>query len=166
MAYLTDDEREAAGCPFCVAHEVARELPGLIVRATDLAYVTLNLYPYNNGHLLILPYRHVADLTELSPDEAGALMAELTEARRALQAALSPVGFNIGMNLGEAAGAGIPGHVHLHIVPRWAGDTNFMPVVADTKVMSETLEQTKQRLLAVWGAQDACEAVDRDDSTR
>ena len=150
MAYLTDEDRQEAGCPFCVERATAQTLPGLIVRAEELVYATLNLYPYNNGHLLILPYRHISDLTELSEVEAHALMALLIESRRTLQAALAPHAFNLGMNLGAAGGAGVPEHLHFHVVPRWSGDTNFMPVVGDTKVMPETLDQTKARLLEAW----------------
>ena len=150
MRYVTGDDQSDGSCPFCLTREQARKAPGLIVRAGELAYVTLNLYPYNNGHLMILPYRHVADLTELRGEEANELMALLTESRAALEAVLAPDGFNIGMNIGDAAGAGIPAHLHFHVVPRWAGDTNFMPVVGDTKVLPETLQQTKERLLNGW----------------
>ena len=152
MTYLTDHEQADGVCPFCLERAAAQALPGLIVRAGKLAYVTLNLYPYNNGHLMILPYRHVADLTDLSEQEANELMALTIESRRALGDALAPDGLNVGMNLGAAAGAGIPRHLHYHIVPRWSGDTNFMPVLGDTKVLPESLEQTKARLLAAWPA--------------
>ena len=162
MAYLTDVEREDAGCPSCVERATAQALPGLIVRTEALVYATLNLYPYNNGHLLILPYRHVSDLTELTTEEANALMALLIESRRILQAALAPEAFNAGLNLGAAGGAGVPNHLHFHLVPRWSGDTNFMPVVGDTKVMPETLDQTKARLVEAWramaGADDPAQA--------
>ena len=150
MAYITDEHRDDGECPFCVTPEQAADLPGLIVQAGRLAYVTLNLYPYNNGHVLALPYRHAADLDELHEDEAGELMALVTQARVALQRAFAPDGYNVGMNLGSAAGAGIPGHLHFHVVPRWAGDTNFMPVTGDVKVMPETLDQTKRRLVDAW----------------
>ncbi len=151
MSYVTDDERGERACPFCVARQQAAELPGLIVHAGALAYVVLNLYPYNNGHLLVLPYRHAAELEELDTDEASALMALVVDSQAVLRRALAPDGFNIGMNLGSAAGAGIPGHVHFHVVPRWSGDTSFMPVTADVKVLPETLEQTRDRIARAWG---------------
>lgn len=150
MAYVTKGNRDDAECPFCTRPVDAAKLPGLIVHAGHQAYVTLNLYPYNNGHLLILPYRHVADLNELEPDEANELVALLIESRAVLQRELTPDGYNIGMNLGTAAGAGIPQHVHFHIVPRWDGDTNFMPVTGDVKVLPETLLQTHDRLVTAW----------------
>ena len=150
MAYVRGEQRDDGACPFCVPVEQAGELPELIVHAGRLAYVTLNLYPYNNGHVLVLPYRHAADLDELQPDEANELMSLVVQARVALQEAFAPDGYNVGMNLGGAAGAGIPGHLHFHVVPRWAGDTNFMPVTGDVKVMPETLDQTKQRVVDAW----------------
>lgn len=150
MSYVTGDDQSAESCPFCLKHDRISDTPGLIVKSGELAYVTLNLYPYNNGHLMILPYRHIGDLTKLRTEEANELMTLLTESQAALEATLAPEGFNIGMNIGEAAGAGIPAHLHFHIVPRWAGDTNFMPVIGDTKVLPETLKQTKERLLSSW----------------
>ena len=129
---------------------MAAKNPGIIVKAGKLSYATLNLYPYNNGHLMVLPYRHVDDIAGLAPEESSDLMILVTQAREALGTALNPDGFNVGMNLGRAAGAGIPSHLHFHIVPRWNGDTNFMPVTADTKVLPETLEETKRRLITAW----------------
>jgi len=153
MAFLTQEPRTDR-CPFCIDPATAAGLPELVVHAGRLAYVVLNLYPYNNGHLLVLPYRHVADLTELTEAEGHELMHLLVEARRVLGRALAPGAFNVGMNLGTAAGAGIPGHLHFHIVPRWTGDTNFMPVIGDTKVLPETLAATKARLVAAWEPAD------------
>lgn len=150
MAYVRGEKRDDGECPFCVPVEGVEELPGLLVHAGRLGYVTLNLYPYNNGHVLVLPYRHVADLDELQEDEASELMSLVVQARVALQEAFAPDGYNVGMNLGAAAGAGIPSHLHFHVVPRWAGDTNFMPVTGDVKVMPETLDQTKRRLVEDW----------------
>ena len=150
MEYIAEGERADSSCPFCVDRATAAALPGLIVHAGSLAYVTLNLYPYNNGHLLILPYGHVADLTDLKHGESVELMSLLIESRRVLQTALRPEGFNIGMNIGGSAGAGIPEHLHFHVVPRWGGDTNFMPVVGDTKVLPESLEATKARIVEAW----------------
>jgi ATP adenylyltransferase len=106
----------------------------------------MNLYPYNSGHLLIAPYEHTGDLAALAPETAAELMHATQRSIKALQAAYQPHAFNVGMNLGLAAGAGVPVHLHVHVVPRWNGDTNFMPVLGETKVLPETLEQTYDRL--------------------
>lgn len=145
-------ERDHAGddCPFCITRAEAERLPGLIVAAGKLAYVILNLYPYNGGHLIVNPYRHVGDVVEITPEEFADITSLLQEAVRALRGAMKPTGFNVGMNMGSAGGAGIPDHLHFHVVPRWDGDTNFMPVVGETKVMPESLEQTKARLVEAW----------------
>jgi ATP adenylyltransferase len=117
----------------------------LLVRL-DLCFVLLNIFPYNNGHLLIAPNRHAADITELTAAEAAALF-ELTQEMVALmRRVMGPDGFNIGINLGRVAGAGFPGHFHIHVVPRWDGDTSFMPVVGDVKVISESLDRTYAKL--------------------
>jgi ATP adenylyltransferase len=110
--------------------------------------VILNRFPYNSAHLMIVPYRHLHDVTRLSGEECGELMALLQRMVAALDAEYHPQGFNVGLNLGAAAGAGIADHLHMHVVPRWAGDTNFMPVVGQTKVLPEALEQTYDRLKA------------------
>ena len=112
-------------------------------------YVVLNLYPYNNGHLLITPYRPVADYDALTPEEQAELFGTLHHALGWLRVALRPDGFNVGMNLGTAGGAGVPDHLHLHVVPRWSADTNFMPVTGGTKVLPESLADTYRRLRAV-----------------
>jgi len=150
MKWIESDPPSEEDCPFCVTSEAAQELPNLILASSEFSYATLNLYPYSGGHIMILPYRHVADVTELMPEEHLDIFTNLQKAVTALRAALNPSGFNAGFNLGTAAGAGVPDHIHFHLVPRWSGDTNFMPVVADTKVMPETLEQTKRRLLETW----------------
>lgn len=111
-----------------------------------LAYAVLNLYPYSNGHCLVLPNRHMGDISRLTKEEYAALMELLRETKDLLQTALKPQGFNVGMNLGRIAGAGIPGHVHMHIVPRWKGDHNFMPVTAGTKVISQSLSDIYKKL--------------------
>jgi ATP adenylyltransferase len=111
----------------------------------------MNLYPYNNGHIMIIPDRHVADFTDLTPAERHAIVDMTDKAIRALRKALNPEGFNVGYNLGSAAGAGIAGHLHQHIVPRWGGDTNFMPAVAETKVISEHISVTYEKLLMAFG---------------
>jgi ATP adenylyltransferase len=108
----------------------------------------LNAYPYSNGHLMVAPYRHVADLADLTPDEAAGLWNEASACVELLQRTVAPHGFNLGMNLGRVAGAGFAGHLHLHVVPRWEGDTNFMPVLADIRVLPEALAETYRKLHA------------------
>lgn len=112
-------------------------------------YIVMNLFPYTGGHLLAIPYRQVPDLTELLPEEQVELMATIIIAQKILKQALHPDGFNIGFNLGKAAGAGIPNHLHAHIVPRWLGDSNFMPLIAQTRVVSSALDTMWERLYAV-----------------
>ena len=118
----------------------------LIVDADELAFCVLNLYPYNSGHLLVLPRRHIADITDLDAGETQSIERLTMRSIRALRAEYSPDGFNLGMNLGSAAGAGIPGHLHRHILPRWTGDTNFITVIGAAKVMPEDLDKTWERL--------------------
>ncbi|KOX07314.1 HIT domain-containing protein [Nocardiopsis sp. NRRL B-16309] len=154
MAYIKGEgkptgSRPEDGCPFCRAPGLP-DAEGLVVARGKSAYVVLNLYPYNSGHLLVCPYRHVSEYTGLDEDET-AEVASLTQAGiRALGAAFRPQGFNVGMNLGTVAGAGIAAHLHQHIVPRWGGDTNFMPVIGHTKVLPEMLEQTRAKLAEHW----------------
>jgi ATP adenylyltransferase len=116
------------------------------------SFAVLNAFPYASGHLMVMPTRHVAELEDISSDEAGALWATLSDAVRALKASYHPDGVNVGANLGRAAGAGIPGHFHFHAVPRWVGDTNFMTALAETRVLPESLPDTWRRLRAVWPA--------------
>jgi ATP adenylyltransferase len=113
-----------------------------ILQRNELCLIVLNRYPYNSGHLLVSPLRHVGELEELTKEELDELLAATMRAMAALRAAMEPEGFNVGANLGSAAGAGVPGHLHMHVVPRWSGDTNLMPVLAETKVLPEGLEQT------------------------
>ncbi len=110
----------------------------------------MNRYPYNNGHLMVVPYRHTGDLTELTPAENQEIMAMLQQTLQVLTEAMTPDGFNIGLNLGKVAGAGVDDHLHFHIVPRWDADTNFMPVIGDTRVIPEALNATYRKLLAVF----------------
>ncbi len=137
------------GCPFCVAPTLTDE-EALIVARGALVYAILNLYPYNTGHVLICPYRHLADYTELSSAETAEFSEFTMRAIRALQAASGPHGFNIGMNLGSVAGAGIAAHLHQHVVPRWGGDTNFMPVVGRTRVLPQLLADTRKLVADAW----------------
>jgi len=143
----------ASGCIFCdkpKADGAAARRAALVLRATEHASVIMNLFPYSNGHLLVAPRRHTADFAELDARTAGELQAEVQRVVRVLTKAFSPAGFNIGMNLGRPAGAGIADHLHWHVVPRWIGDTNFMPTLADTRVMPEHLMATYERLLPLF----------------
>lgn len=142
----TDDE---ADCPFC-AIPAMDDAEGLIVHRGDVAYAVLNLYPYNAGHILVCPYRHVADYTDLTDDETREVAAITKEAMRVLRAVTSPGGFNVGMNQGPVAGAGIAAHLHQHVVPRWGGDANFLPVIGHTKTMPQLLGDTRDMIAGAW----------------
>jgi ATP adenylyltransferase len=133
--------KKKPGCIFC-AHARSAHL----VFATEHSLCLLNIFPYNNGHVMIAPRRHVADLAELKDNEVLDLFGAVKTVEKLLKQLLRPQGFNIGINLGEAGGAGIPGHLHIHIVPRWKGDTNFMPVLNNTKVISQSLQELLKRL--------------------
>jgi ATP adenylyltransferase len=137
---------DAEECIFCAA--AADEGHDLVVRRGERAYVVMNLYPYSNGHLMVAPYRHLAGPGDLDDAERAEMWRLLDESVRALTEAMSPHGFNAGINIGRVAGAGVEGHLHLHVVPRWNGDTNFMPVTADTRVLPEALEATYDRVVA------------------
>lgn len=154
MAYIRGDrpsERAGTGCPFCVAPD-KEDAEGLVVHRGETCYVVLNLFPYNPGHLLICPYRHVPLYTDLTPQETVEF-AQLTQAAMAaLRAASAPAGFNIGMNQGEVAGAGVAAHLHQHVVPRWGGDMNFLPIIGQTKAVPTLLEDARQALVAAWPA--------------
>ena len=136
-------------CVFCAA-PAQDDDAALIVRRGATCYALLNLYPYANGHLLVAPYRHIAEPGELTAAERAELWALLDEGLRALDAVVRPHAANVGMNLGRAAGQGIEGHLHLHVVPRWSGDTNFMPVLADTRVIPQALGETCRLLREAW----------------
>ena len=145
MEYILSDKR--GGCFLCeAAGDAGKDAENLVVARSGGAFITMNRFPYNNGHLLVAPTAHIGD-----PDEApGAEMLDVMEfvglGKKLLEEALSPEGFNIGCNLGTVAGAGLPGHLHIHIVPRWGADTNFMPVVSDTRVISEAVVETFRKL--------------------
>lgn len=134
------------GCVFCRAASEPPSFETLCVHQTEHSMIVLNKFPYNSGHLLILPRRHVGDLLALSKEEYTDLSELIREAMSALQEFYQPGGMNVGLNHGAAAGAGIPQHLHYHLIPRWAGDLNFFPLIAETKVVVETLEQTWDRL--------------------
>lgn len=157
MAYIkgenkaTGDDQE--DCPFCRIPHMSDE-DGLIVARGRLVYTVLNLYPYNAGHLMVCPYRHVADYTDLDQPETAELAAHTKLAMAALRTASGAQGFNIGMNMGSVAGAGVAAHLHQHIVPRWGGDTNFMPVVAGTRVLPQLLRDTRKLIAEAWPEQE------------
>lgn len=154
MAYIKGQDKpkdaEAGDhCPFCRAPGLS-EVEGLVLARGEHSYVVLNRYPYNAGHLMVVPFRHVAAYVDLEPAETVEF-GELTQrAIRTLQTVSGPQGFNIGMNQGGVAGAGIAAHLHQHVVPRWGGDTNFMPVIAGTRVLPELLADTRQLLADAW----------------
>lgn len=139
-------ERKKAGCVFCQALEELEEPGNLVLRIGQRVFVMMNRYPYAHGHLLVSPLRHVPDLEGLTEEEAKDLMEETRLATKVLTEALSPEGFNVGINLGKVAGAGYAGHLHVHVVPRWNGDLNFMPVLADVRIISEHLQETFSKL--------------------
>lgn len=148
MAYI--GEPQPPGCIFCVKPAESRDADNYIVHRGTHAFVMLNAFPYNSGHLMVAPYRHTADFPGLSPEEVQDVMALAQQSLRALDRAFHPHGYNIGMNLGQVAGAGIADHLHLHVVPRWNGDTNFMPVLAETRVLPEALAETYRKLTEAW----------------
>lgn len=151
MAYIKGEGKPETGseCPFCRIPGLSDE-DGLIVARGTTVYAVLNLYPYNAGHLMVVPYRHLADYADLSEPETAELAAYTRTALAVLRAVSGAQGFNVGMNLGRIAGAGIADHLHQHVVPRWGGDTNFMPVVGRTKVLPQLLAQTRDLLAARW----------------
>jgi ATP adenylyltransferase len=145
MAYI--NQKKPKGCIFCQKPKRKEDARGYILHRSIHAYVMLNAFPYNNGHLLISPYRHVNDLEKLSDPELLDLLKTTHRAVRALTQAIAPEGFNIGINLGKVAGAGIRSHVHIHVVPRWNGDTNYMTVLAESRVIPQHLASTFKTLL-------------------
>jgi ATP adenylyltransferase len=147
MAYIKGEGKE--GCPFCDVPTLGDE-EGLVVARGEACFVVLNLYPYNSGHLMVVPYRHVPSYDDLTPEETSELAALTQHALRAIRHASGAQGFNVGMNLGGVAGAGIAAHLHQHVVPRWGGDTNFMPVVGHTKVLPQLLPDTRDLLARAW----------------
>ena len=148
LAYI-QGEGKTDDCPFC-SLPVRSDEDALIVHRQSLAYVVLNLYPYNSGHLMVVPFRHIADYTDLTEAETTEIAALTQTAMRVVRQVSAAQGFNIGMNQGAVAGAGIAAHLHQHVVPRWGGDTNFMPVVARTKVLPQLLRDTRQLLAEAW----------------
>ena len=155
MAYIAaeraQDRHIPTGCPFCAMRE-PREAD-LVVHRGSFVFAVLNLHPYNPGHLMVLPYRHIGELEELSADEAAELHDVTTRAVVMLKSVSSPDAFNIGLNLGSAAGGSLSSHLHQHVVPRWAGDANFITVIGQTKTLPQLLEDTARLLSDAWGSQ-------------
>ena len=153
LEYLRGENRPLdtndIACPFCDIPEKNDE-EGLIVYRGKSAYVVMNLYPYNPGHLLVCAYRHVADLTDLSDAERNEISALTAHAMQTIRKVSAPEGFNLGMNQGAISGAGVAAHIHQHVVPRWSGDANFMPIIGKTKVMPQLLQLTRDELAAAW----------------
>lgn len=153
MAYLKGEgrplETNDVSCPFCeIPKKADRE--GLVVYRGVHACVVMNLYPYNPGHVLVCAYRHVPDLTDLTDDERNEIIALSAHAMKTIRKVSQPQGFNLGMNQGEISGAGVAAHIHQHIVPRWQGDANFMPIIGQTKVLPELLITTRDELAKAW----------------
>ncbi|MCX8205432.1 MAG: HIT domain-containing protein [Candidatus Nezhaarchaeota archaeon] len=146
MEYVSNVASHQSGCFLCTKPSEGRDEENLILHRGRACFIILNAYPYNTGHLLIAPYAHKPSLVDLSDEELLDLMKCTSLGLKVLGEAFRPDGFNVGLNLGRCAGAGLEGHVHVHVVPRWIGDTNFMPVIANTKVLPELLSSTYSRL--------------------
>ncbi|MBI5297277.1 MAG: HIT domain-containing protein [Chloroflexi bacterium] len=151
MKYI-DNHNKETGCVFCVAQAKADSAENLIAFRGERAYVILNRFPYTSGHLMVIPYDHVSNLEELDPATRAEMMELTSRCTTVLRGVYNPQGFNVGVNIGEAAGAGVLGHVHIHIVPRWAGDTNFMSALGETRVLPESLEDTYRRVCEAFSA--------------
>lgn len=156
LAYVKGGQEQVTGkhdCPFCEAPERSDE-QSLIVHRGELAFVILNLFPYNPGHILVCPYRHVPDYTDLTLEETAEFAALSQKAMRVLRAVSNPSGFNLGMNQGVTGGAGISAHLHQHIIPRWGGDVNFLPIIAGTKAITQTLGDVRAQVADAWNNTD------------
>jgi len=153
MNYLAGENRPHPGndlpCPFCRVPTLSDE-DGLIVARGKTTYVVMNLYPYNAGHILVCTYRHVPDLTDLSEEERDELFAMTAHSMKVLRKVSHANGFNLGMNQGAISGAGVAAHIHQHVVPRWSGDANFMPIIGQTKVLPQLLQETRSALAQNW----------------
>lgn len=152
-SYIVDQagQFDDDSCPFCIATTLSDEA-GLIVHRGKSCYVVMNKYPYNTGHVLVCTYRHIAWYDEITDEERDEMSALTQRAIEVLRKTDSAKGFNIGLNQGSIAGAGVAGHIHQHIVPRWSNDINFMPIIGQTKVMSELIEDTRKKLSQAWGS--------------
>ncbi len=152
MPYIGRDKaaEKAKGCVFCLALAEKDGLENLILYRGKLAFIIVNRFPYTSGHLMVLPFQHAAKLDEVDEATRAEMMELINESVKVLTRVYKPGGFNLGANFGEAAGAGIEEHLHLHVMPRWVGDTNFISTVGETRVLPETLEETWQRVKAAW----------------
>lgn len=149
MSYL-ENGSDADQCPFCLALEEPNREESYVVHRGKNSFVILNRYPYTTGHLLILPLEHIEKLTDLEAAVRAEMMEQITHGMEVLEAIYHPEGFNVGLNMGGAAGAGLPKHLHWHIVPRWSGDTNYITVVGGVRVLPEMLADTWERIKAAW----------------
>jgi len=147
VKYITKLGKKTKGCVFCNMFKEKKDKKNFILIRTKHSYSVLNIYPYNNGHMLIVPNRHVSELSDLKREEREDLFDLLETTKKLLDRTMHADGYNIGINLGKVAGAGYPGHIHIHLVPRWQGDVNFMPVTGNTKVISQSLKALHQKLL-------------------
>jgi ATP adenylyltransferase len=155
MTYLQSNLPKPDGCIFCnAAADPQTDSTSYIIHRGHYHFIILNLYPYNNGHLMIVPFAHVESIEQLPAEALTELMTLSQISMQVLRSAYNPHGFNLGINVGNAAGAGVPGHVHLHILPRWNGDSNFMSTLANTRVIPELMSQTYERLKALWPSRD------------
>ncbi len=146
-AYVSNaSKNKQSSCIFCDAIKDKNDKENLVVYRGDKAYVILNKFPYNPGHVMVVPYRHISSIELLEEDESKELFSLVKKSVLVLKKVYSPEGFNIGMNIGRTAGAGVESHIHVHVVPRWNGDSNFMPVISSTKVISETLDNTYEKI--------------------
>ena len=149
LSYIQSGGDRGEGCPFCTVPGLPDD-EGLVVARGETSYAVLNLYPYNPGHLMLVPDRHVADYTELTAPECAEVAALTQNALTTLREVSGAQGFNVGLNLGAVAGAGIAAHLHLHVVPRWGGDMNFMPIVGQTRVLPQLLADSRDAIAAAW----------------
>lgn len=156
MAYLSGENRplptNEINCPFCEIPKKSDEESLIVFRGIE-NYAVLNLYPYNPGHLLICTYRHVADLTELTDSERSEMSEITATAMRVLRQVSNPAGFNLGINQGAVSGAGVAAHIHQHVIPRWSGDANFMPLIGQTKVLPKLLSESRSEIASAWATQ-------------
>jgi ATP adenylyltransferase len=145
-SFIRTPVQEDEECLFCRAAREKKDARNLVVVRKKFCFTMMNLYPYNSGHLMVVPYTHTSDLAQLSQKEYSDILQTVSEMLAILKRVMQPQGFNVGVNLGKVGGAGIDQHVHFHIVPRWNGDTNFMPVLADVKIVSEAIQGTYKKI--------------------
>jgi ATP adenylyltransferase len=151
LKYVKDASKDKESeCIFCAALDAGDDEANLIIKRGEHCFVILNKFPYTNGHLMVAPYEHVAQLQELDEETVAEIMTLAQHGMNALEASYAPHGYNVGFNQGRVAGAGVEHHIHMHVVPRWGGDTNFMPVLGDTRVMNQTLEDSYETVKGAW----------------